>query len=93
MLVHTVVFWLKSDLSNEEKEQFFEGVKSLGRIPSVDSFHVGTPANTPKRPVIDDSYDCCLSVILRIWMLRMNTKSTLFIRNSWKNVPTYGIRS
>ena len=65
MLVHTVVFWLKPDLSNDEKEQFFEGVKSLGRIPSVDSFHMGTPANTPKRPVIDDSYDCCLNVILK----------------------------
>ena len=65
MLVHTVIFWLKPDLLSEEKEQFFEGVKTLGQIPSVDSFHIGTPADTPKRPVIDDSYDCCLSVILQ----------------------------
>jgi hypothetical protein len=26
---------------------------------------LGTPAQTPKRPVIDDSYDCAVTVVLQ----------------------------
>ena len=65
MLVHTVVFWLKNDLSNEERSTFFKEVATLGGIPCVEDFHLGTPAQTPKRPVIDDSYDCALTVVLK----------------------------
>ena len=65
MLVHTVIFWLKNELSDEERSTFFKEVATLGTIPSVEDFHLGTPAQTPKRPVIDDSYDCSLSVILK----------------------------
>ena len=65
MLVHTVIFWLKNDLSDEERSTFFEEVDTLGTIPSVEDFHLGTPAQTPKRPVIDDSYDCAVTVVLQ----------------------------
>ena len=65
MLVHTVFFWLKSDLSGEEKRQFEEGVKSLAAIESTDKVVIGTPAATTKRPVIDDTYDYALTVILK----------------------------
>ena len=65
MLVHTVIFWLKNDLSDEERSTFFKEVDTLGTIPSVEYFHLGTPAQTPKRPVIDDSYDCALTVVLQ----------------------------
>ena len=64
MLVHTVFFWLKPDLSEEEKAQFQAGVESLATIESTEQVLIGTPANTTKRPVIDDSYDCALTVIL-----------------------------
>ena len=65
MLVHTVIFWLKNNLSDEKRNTFFKEVATLGTIPSVEDFHLGTPAQTPKRPVIDDSYDCAVTVVLQ----------------------------
>ena len=65
MLVHTVILWLKNDLSDEDRSTFFKEVATLGTIPSVEDFHLGTPAQTPKRPVIDDSYDCAVTVVLK----------------------------
>ena len=57
MLVHVVFFWLKKDLSEADKMKFVAGVNSLGTIDILESFHVGPPAATAKRPSIDDSYD------------------------------------
>ena len=65
MLVHTVFFWLKPDLSEDETTQFQAGVESLATIESTEQVLIGTPANTIKRPVVDDSYDCSLTVVLR----------------------------
>lgn len=65
MLIHTVIFWLKKDLTHEDRDLFFDGAKTLGAIASVEQSFMGTPADTPKRPVVDDSYDCALSVVLR----------------------------
>ena len=65
MLVHTVFFWLKADLSEEEKQEFNDGVESLISIESAEQVVIGTPAATTKRPVIDETYDCALTVILK----------------------------
>ncbi len=65
MLVHTVYFWLKPDLSEEDREKFKAGAQSLATIESTEQVLMGTPADTAKRPVIDDSYDCALTVILK----------------------------
>ncbi len=65
MLIHTVIFWLKKDLTQEDRDLFFDGVKTLEAIASVEQSFMGAPADTPKRPVVDDSYDCALSVVLR----------------------------
>ena len=65
MLVHTVIFWLKKELSEDQKVVFTNEVKTLGEISSVESFHIGTPAPTPKRPVIEDSYDYAITVVLK----------------------------
>ena len=64
MLLHIVVFWLKKDLTKEELTTFENEVRSLENISSVEQLHVGKPASTAKRPVIDDSYDFCLTVML-----------------------------
>ena len=64
MLVHTVYFWLKPNLSKEDIDFFFKQVKTLANIPSVKGFYCGKPASTPPRDVVDQSYDCGLSVIL-----------------------------
>jgi hypothetical protein len=65
MLIHTVIFWLKKDLTEDQKVEFTNEVKTLGEISSVESFHLGTPAPTPKRPVIEDSYDYAITVVLK----------------------------
>ncbi|MGB0344898.1 MAG: Dabb family protein, partial [Coraliomargarita sp.] len=64
MLVHTVLFWLKEDLSEAQRAGFVEGLESLRRIQAAEAVHIGTPAKTPERPVIDQSYDFCLTVLL-----------------------------
>ena len=56
---HVVNFWLKKNLSQQQVQQFEEGVASLGTIKTVRFFHLGKPAST-NRPVIDRSYDYCL---------------------------------
>lgn len=65
MLVHTVLFWLKEDLSKSDQEIFKQEVEKLGKITSVENFYLGTPSETPKRPVVDDTYDFALTVVLK----------------------------
>mgnify|MGYP006094162621 FL=1 len=65
MLIHSVLFWLKDHLSEEDRSNFFKGVEKLGTIKSVKHNFIGTPANTAKRPVVDDTYDCALTVVLK----------------------------
>ncbi len=55
-LLHHVFFWLKNPESKEDLAKLIAGVKSLGSIETVRSIHVGIPASTEKREVIDNSY-------------------------------------
>jgi len=65
MLVHTVYFWLKPELTAQQRAEFRKGVESLGTIPAVVQIFVGTPAATTKRPIIDDSYSVALTVVVK----------------------------
>lgn len=65
MLIHTVNFWLKDDLSAQERAAFEAALQSLKNIASAEAVYVGTPAATPPRPVIDSSYDYMLTVLLK----------------------------
>lgn len=65
MLVHTVLFWLKEEMPQEKKAIFEQNLSKLKQISSVENVFIGEPAMTTKRPVIDDSYDYCLTVILK----------------------------
>ena len=65
MLIHTVFFWLNDNAPKTERQRLVEGCLSLlGKIPTVRHIWAGPPANTPKRDVIDDSYDVGLTVVL-----------------------------
>ena len=64
MLVHSVFFWLKPDITKDDRDFFFQEVNALAGIESVKGFYCGRPASTPPREVVDTSYDCGLSVIL-----------------------------
>ena len=64
MLVHTVVFWLRKDLSPAAREAFRrEGLESLSTISSVSKMHIGAPAPIPPRPVVDASYDFAITAL------------------------------
>ena len=65
MLVHTVYFWLKPEITAAQHAEFRRGVESLGGIKAVDAIYVGTPAKTEKRPIIDDSYSVALTVLCK----------------------------
>ena len=56
MLAHTVIFWLKNDLSEDQRNAFREGLESLKGIEYSKGLYIGTPAATSDRPIIDKSY-------------------------------------
>ena len=55
-LLHHVFFWLKNPDSKADLDKLVAGVKSLAAIETVRSIHVGVPASTEKREVVDNSY-------------------------------------
>lgn len=55
-LLHHVFFWLKNPNSAADRATLIAGVKSLAAIETVRSIHVGVPASTEKRDVVDNSY-------------------------------------
>lgn len=55
-LVHHVFFWLKSPDSKEDLARLLAGIRTLSQISTVRGFHVGVPASTEKRPVVENSY-------------------------------------
>ena len=59
-LIHTVFFWLKEDLTDDQKAKFKAGVKSLSNISHIQTFYMGPAANTEERGVVDNSYDMAL---------------------------------
>jgi hypothetical protein len=62
MLVHSVYFWLRPELSQEELRSFRAGLESLKPIQSVRGCYIGTPASVADRPVVDRSYSFALTV-------------------------------
>lgn len=57
--IHTVFFWLKEDLTDEQRAAFVRDVKTLEKVGTIKAFHLGQPAKTP-RDVVDNSYDYAL---------------------------------
>lgn len=63
-LVHTVFFWMKSDVTDAQKSEFLIGLRTLVEIDEIESSYVGVPADT-RRPVIDSSYSFSITLIFR----------------------------
>ncbi|GAA4271825.1 Dabb family protein [Aquimarina gracilis] len=62
-LVHTVFFWLNNPDNVDERKTFEKGVKELlEQCKFITSAHLGTPANTAKREVVDASYTYCVVI-------------------------------
>ncbi len=64
MLIHTVIFYLRSDLTDAQKLEFRnEGLESLRPIKSVQQLYVGIPASIPPRPVVDLSFTFAITAV------------------------------
>jgi hypothetical protein len=65
MLIHHVCFWLRTDLSAEDRATFDHEVRRLAQLPYLERGYVGTPAGTEARPVTDHSFDYATSLHFR----------------------------
>tara|TARA_R110002153_G_scaffold27063_3_gene84086 strand:+ start:4696 stop:5097 length:402 start_codon:yes stop_codon:yes gene_type:complete len=55
-LIHTAYFWLKNSDSTADRDQLIAGLQTLRQIPAVKTLHIGLPATTEKRDVVDNSF-------------------------------------
>lgn len=58
-LAHHVFFWLKNPNSASDRDKLIQGIQSLEKIETVRGLHIGLPASTEKRDVVDGSYSVC----------------------------------
>ncbi|PRZ00291.1 secreted protein [Marinilabilia salmonicolor] len=65
ILIHHVYFWLKSPEDKEAREQFERALKKLVTIDEIRDYHIGVPASTEERDVVDHSYSYSLMVIFK----------------------------
>lgn len=56
MIQHTVYFYLNSDVTAEEKEQFEAGLEELLEISAIHKAEMGIPAETAEREVTDHAF-------------------------------------
>ncbi|HEX2853693.1 MAG TPA: Dabb family protein [Opitutaceae bacterium] len=63
MLIHSVYFWLKPDLTDAQRTEFRRGVETLATIKSVEKVYVGAPAGVPDRPIVDKTFGIALTVV------------------------------
>ena len=56
LLIHHVVYWLKNRDSKEDLTNLLEGLRALGKIETVRTLHIGVPAGTETRDVVDATY-------------------------------------
>jgi len=62
-MIHSVYFWLKEDLSEEQKAFFKEELLLLRGIEYLNSISFGQPASTPQREgVTEHSFDYSLVI-------------------------------
>ncbi|MGC4071874.1 MAG: Dabb family protein [Nibricoccus sp.] len=65
MIIHSVFFWLKPELTDAQRTGFVAAAETFRTIPSVQSLFVGRPAPIVPRPVVDGSYTFALSITFK----------------------------
>jgi hypothetical protein len=55
-VVHHVFFWLKNPNSKEDLAKLLAGLRTLAGVDTVRGIHIGVPADTEQRGVVDGSY-------------------------------------
>lgn len=62
-LVHHVFFWLKEPKNEAHKEQLVKALNDLLKVKTIKMSHVGFPAGTESRDVVDHSYSVSYMVM------------------------------
>jgi hypothetical protein len=65
MLIHSVFFWLRKDLTSERRVLFDREVRRLAEIGYLERGYVGTPAATERRAVTDHSFDYSICLVFK----------------------------
>lgn len=55
-LIHHVFFWLKEPENEAHKKQLVEALNKLTTVKTIKLSHIGFPASTENRDVVDHSY-------------------------------------
>jgi hypothetical protein len=63
MLIHSVYFWLKPDLSAAERAHFRSEVKKLAAVETIEKIYVARPASIAERSVTERSFDLALTIL------------------------------
>jgi Stress responsive A/B Barrel Domain len=63
MLIHSVYFWLKSELTAAERAHFKAEVGKLAAVGSISQVYIGEPASIAERAVTDRSFDVALTIL------------------------------
>jgi hypothetical protein len=62
-LVHHVYFWLKEPKNEAHKKQLVEALNELIKVKTIKVSHIGFPAGTESRDVVDHSYSVSYMVM------------------------------
>ena len=62
-LIHHVFFWLKEPKNEVHKKQLVKALNDLLKVETIRMSHIGFPAGTESRDVVDHSYSVSYMVI------------------------------
>ncbi len=62
-LVHHVYFWLKEPENEAHKKQLVDALNELLKVETIKLSHIGFPAGTESRDVVDHSYSVSYMVM------------------------------
>ena len=62
-LIHHVFFWLKEPKNDAHKKQLVEALNKLLKVETIRMSHIGVPAGTESRDVVDHSYSVSYMVL------------------------------
>jgi hypothetical protein len=62
-LIHHVFFWLKEPKNEAHKNQLLAALNELLKIKTIKMSHIGRPAGTESRDVVDHSYSVSYMVM------------------------------
>ncbi|MDA3818754.1 MAG: Dabb family protein [Prolixibacteraceae bacterium] len=63
IVLHHVYFWLKNPENEKDRDQFEKAIYELVKVPTIQASHMGVPASTKERDVVDHSYTYSLLVV------------------------------